>query len=229
MKRIEKLEGRIAARQRIYLQNQQQELWQEYENVLFQEEMLWMQKSRCKWLVQGDRNMKFFDTTTMVRRKRNKIEALLNENGDWEYDNDKLMTMVVDYFKGLYREEQEVFSPLHTIVRFPSVDGDAIRNCLSFFKEEEIKDAVFIMNPLKAPGSDGLNALFLQSQWEVIKTPVIYLVGEIFLNPSSIGRIDQTFIVLIPKVQSPSMLKEFRPISLCNITYKIVTRILAST
>ncbi|KAJ4850290.1 hypothetical protein Tsubulata_019918 [Turnera subulata] len=53
----------------------------EYERILVREELLWMQKSRCQWLSCGDQNSHFFHTTTITRRKRNRIEALKDESG----------------------------------------------------------------------------------------------------------------------------------------------------
>lgn len=53
----------------LYLQDH---LWREYEKVLFQEEIMWYQKSRCKWLQFGDKNTNYFHGTTIFRRKRAK-------------------------------------------------------------------------------------------------------------------------------------------------------------
>nr|KYP48675.1 hypothetical protein KK1_029657 [Cajanus cajan] len=46
-------------------------LWSEYEHVLIQEELLWFQKSRYKWLELGDRNTKYFHGSTLIRRRKN--------------------------------------------------------------------------------------------------------------------------------------------------------------
>ena len=40
--------------------------------------------------------------------------------------------------------------------------------------------------------------------------------------------INQTFVSLIPKVDNPESVKQFRPISLCNVAYKVVTKIVAN-
>lgn len=55
-------------------------LKKEWTNVLLQEELLWMQKSREHWLGFGEKNTKFFHTLTLVRRRRNKIEMLKDED-----------------------------------------------------------------------------------------------------------------------------------------------------
>ena len=54
------------------------------------------------------------------------------------------------------------------------------------------------------------------------------LVFSIFQNPQNVKGINQTFVSLIPKVDNPESVKQFRPISLCNVAYKVVTKIVAN-
>lgn len=54
------------------------DLLREFEIVLEQEELIWLQKSREKWVVYGDRNTKFFHMSTIIRRRRNKVDMLKN-------------------------------------------------------------------------------------------------------------------------------------------------------
>lgn len=65
----------------------EQQLQQEYDNILFQEELHWYQKSREKWITLGDRNTKFFHAETIIRRKRNKIHGLNLPTGTWCTDD----------------------------------------------------------------------------------------------------------------------------------------------
>ena len=94
--------------------------------------------------------------------------------------------------------------------------------------EVEVKKALFDMGPLKAPGPDGLNPLFYQSQWETVGGSVVKLVLSMFEKPDLIEHINGTQIVLIPKVAIPQTIQDLRPISLCNVIYKIVTKIISN-
>lgn len=81
---------------------------------------------------------------------------------------------------------------------------------------------------LKAPGPDGFHAAFFQKCWKVVGPWVIDLVRDFFTNGSSLNLINHTNIALIPKVDNPETVSNFRPISLCNVTYKIITKIMVN-
>lgn len=97
-KRKCRLENRLTGIQRCldnvdsaYLMNLEMNLQQEYNNVLKEEEILWYQKSREKWVKLGDRNTSFFHTRTIVRRRRNCINGLnLTNDRTWCTDGEML-------------------------------------------------------------------------------------------------------------------------------------------
>ncbi|KAH1130014.1 hypothetical protein J1N35_001392 [Gossypium stocksii] len=93
--------------------------------------------------------------------------------------------------------------------------------------DEEIKKTLFDMATLKALGSDGLHAIFYQSQWEFVGPSICTWVKK-----NSNGSIDpdlnNSFIVFIPKVQHPECFSLFCPISLCSVLYKLVMKVIAN-
>jgi hypothetical protein len=96
------------------------------------------------------------------------------------------------------------------------------------FSDKEIGDALFQISPLKAPGKDGFPARFYQRHWGVFKNDIIEAVKEFFKSGIMPEGINYTIIVLIPKKKNPMCLKDFRPISLCNVIYKIVSKCLVN-
>lgn len=74
----------------------------EYNLVLEQEELFWLHKSRNSWLREGDRNTHFFHLSTVIRRRRNKLEGLNNADGGWKTDKQDMKQIIVTYFQELF-------------------------------------------------------------------------------------------------------------------------------
>ncbi|KAL5770257.1 hypothetical protein ACOSP7_014411 [Xanthoceras sorbifolium] len=84
------------------------------------------------------------------------------------------------------------------------------------------------MAPSKAPGVDSFNTGFYQRFWDVVSKSVIEMCLGILNGFRSMKEINHTLIVLIPKVERAVKIGKFRPISLCNVIYKIVSKVLAN-
>jgi len=98
----------------------------------------------------------------------------------------------------------------------------------SEFTAEEVKVALSQMGSTKAPRPDGMNALFYQNFWHVVGDNVVLAVLDFLNNGNMLPKINHTNIVLIPKVKNPMKMSDFRPISLCNVIYKIISKVLAN-
>jgi hypothetical protein len=77
------------------------------------------------------------------------------------------------------------------------------------------------------PGPDGLNAAFYKATWNWSKHDVHHLVTDFYTNSTLPADLNRTFITLIPKKPNPVIPQDFRPISLCNVIYKIISKSLA--
>lgn len=84
------------------------------------------------------------------------------------------------------------------------------------------------MHPTKAPGPYGLPSLFFQKYWSIVGRGVTKLAMDILNHYKNPVYRNSAFITLIPKHKNPSTPKYFRPISMCNMVMKIVTRAIAN-
>jgi hypothetical protein len=96
------------------------------------------------------------------------------------------------------------------------------------FTEEEVKEALFQMYPMKAPGPDGYPAHFFQRNWDICGHDITRTVLQVLNGDDLPEEINSMFIVLISKLPNPTSMGQFRPISLCNVIYKIISKALAN-
>lgn len=151
------------------LLNQEESLLKELDVVLEQEEILWFQKSREKWIELGDRNTKYFHTSTIIRRRRNRIEMLKNNDGAWISDPTELENLAVGYYQRLYSmedidHEMEVLSP----AGFVDLSRAEVTELSKPFSSRDVEESVRSMGKLKAPGPDGYQPIFYQKNWDVV-------------------------------------------------------------
>ena len=84
------------------------------------------------------------------------------------------------------------------------------------------------MDPFKAPGPDGFHAGFFQCMWDIVGDSIIKFARNFFDKGCLLERVNDTLLVLIPKVKYSETIKQLRPISLCNVCYKIVTKVMTT-
>ncbi|WVZ51469.1 hypothetical protein U9M48_002614 [Paspalum notatum var. saurae] len=196
--------------------------------ILYREEMMWLQRSRISWLKEGDRNTNFFHRKAMWRAKKNKIKKLKREDGSWCSDQGEMGSMVTDYFTTLFTADQSInFEGVVSLFQ-QCITEEMNKELMKPYSDEEIGDALHQIGPLKAPGPDGLPARFFQRNWVMLRKEVIEAIQNFFETGIMPDGINETKIVLIPKLAFPETLKDFRPISLCNVLYKVVSQCLVN-
>ncbi|CAL9005467.1 unnamed protein product, partial [Prunus brigantina] len=195
-------------------------LIKEYNCVLEQEAMFWKQKSRLQWLQEGDQNTKFFHLTTIIRRRRNKIERLKNNEGVWVEEAQDIKGLAMAYFEQFFSQEIVEHSDLTLPKLFPVIDSTDLELLEKEVDMAEIKRSLFGIGGLKALGVDGFPACFYQAQWNKCADDIFAMVTQAFQKCSIPDKLNYTLITLVPKVQSPQSMVQFRPISLCSTLYK---------
>lgn len=96
------------------------------------------------------------------------------------------------------------------------------------FTSEEIKHALDCIGNLKAPGIDGMPALFYKEYWHIVGDDICREVRNFLSGGNMPSDWNKTVLVIIPKVPNPEKLRDLRPISLCNVIYKIASKVLAN-
>ncbi|GKV49843.1 hypothetical protein SLEP1_g56570 [Rubroshorea leprosula] len=183
------------------------------------------QKSRHRWLKEGDANTKYFHGCIVHRRKQNGITGLYS-NGEWIEDVGEVKELARNYFKGKF-EKEKWSRPTLEDLQFKKISEADNKFLISKFSTEEIEEAVWGCNGTKSPGPDGFNFNFIKKVWPVIKEDVYAFLAEFHENGKLVKGNNASFLVLIPKKDNPQSLGDYRPISLISSMYKIVSKILA--
>ena len=113
---------------------------------------------------------------------------------------------------------------LHSIL---TPRGEDLELMVQPFQCEEIDRIIKQMPTDKAPGPDGFNGLFLKKCWSIVKGEFYTLCQDFYLGNLNLESINTSYIILIPKTSSPESVNDYRPISLMNISLKLLTKILA--
>ena len=170
-------------------------------------------------------NTIFFHAIKKQRRAKNKITGLLDSAGNLVEDEEKLVTIATDYFRDLFATSNpelivEALANVTTSM-FDQINADLT----SPVSEWEVKLALFAMHPEKVPKPDGLTALFYQKLWDIVKDDLTRMVNEFLFEGIMTNGLNDANIYLIPKKDNPNEMSQFRPISLCSVSYKIISKV----
>lgn len=190
--------------------------------------ILWKQKSRELWLKKGDRNTKFFHLSTIIQRRHNNIDAIKFEDGSWVTSSKDIRLPFFNSFKSMFTKE-EVFFPKHLDnLISPCITEEENSILQNIPTPEEIKATLFQMQDLKAPGLDGFPALYYKEFWYIVGESVTQVVTSFFEFGRLPKEVNSSLIILIPKISNPSSVNNFCSISLCNVVYKIILKLLVA-
>lgn len=138
-----------------------------------------------------------------------------------------ICTLILQYFSNLFTPTPCNTHPVLQAVA-PCINAEDNHLLAAPFSDDEFKDVVIQMHSDKALVPDGLNPTFYKRFWALCGGEVIKACKQ-WLNlgylPSALG---ETNIVLIRKCEYPRTMKDLRPISLCNVVYKILAKSLAN-
>lgn len=183
---------------------------------------IWFQKSRLNWAHNEDKNTKFFHIIASKRQSRNLLDSVLF-NGIRYVEPRMIKQVVLRHFSSVFAENWACRPKL--VGLFVTLSSTEVREVLEApFTMEEVWRVVKESSGSKAPGPNGFNMACVQKCWQVTKNDIFQFLQEFHSNGRLVKGLNSSFIALIPKVVSPSSLVDFRPISLLNLAYKILSK-----
>lgn len=158
----------------------------------------------------------------------NRIRKLRREDGSVVEEEEAMKEVVTSYFINLFtsfagHRLEELLSHIDSRVTPPMNEL-----LCKEFTEKEVLAAIDSIGDLKAPGPDGMPSLFYKKCWDIVGDKVLHEVLNVLNGGPMPDGWNDTCVVLIPKIKNPESMKDMRPISLCNIVYKLVSKVLAN-
>ncbi|XP_074346861.1 uncharacterized protein LOC141685668 [Apium graveolens] len=169
------------------------------EDLMLSEEIYWQQRAKSFWLQDGDSNSRYFHAYATSRRKQNQAGYLKDESGAVINKHEEMCELVKGYFSRIFGGTKRL--EMNSLDEQEAViTEEQNRDLIAEFKIEEFSEAIKQMHPDKSAGPDGLNPAFYQHFWG--------LFGKDKDNADE--------------------MKDLRPITLCNILYKVISKVLAN-
>ncbi|KAL0355542.1 UNVERIFIED_CONTAM: hypothetical protein Sradi_4001100 [Sesamum radiatum] len=187
------------------------------------------QRAKMSWLKHGDQCSQLFFRKVNTRRVRQRIYQITIVAGDSVTEPSQVAEEFVAYYHMLLggtRVRRRLDLPfLQPVLRCTISQADA-NELIAEVTDAEIKGALFDISEDSAPGPDGYSSAFFKSAWSEIGGHVCDAVREFFHSGRILKQINSTLLVLIPKMQLPTRVSDFRPIACCNVLYKVITKVL---
>lgn len=208
-----------------------QEKWSFLRDI---EECFFRQKSRINWLTEGDLNTTYFFRICQTRASYNAIRSFILLSGVIITDPMEMSAHAVNHFKSIPGLLPQACHTLHSSIgwfqsltdfRCPS---SLTQRMTAIPQSEDIRKLFFKLNANKAPGPDGLTSGFFKASWDIIGEEVTASITHFFTSSFLPASANSTILALVPKFPGASRITEFRPISLLNTIYKVISRLLVS-
>ncbi|KAM2227925.1 hypothetical protein ACFXTI_014684 [Malus domestica] len=178
-------------------------------------------------MVYGDRNTAFFYNSIKKRANRNRIASICRSDGSITSVENEIKHETVGYFQSLLGSDFALPSfevNLADLVTNP-ISTEVVTAIIREVSGDEFCKVCFSLKANKALGPDSFNAFFFQKAWPIIGDQIILAIQEFFNSTRLLRELNTTIITLVLKVPNPSSMGDFRPISCCNILYKIISKL----
>ena len=192
-------------------------------------------RAKARWHLYGERNTKYFCNLEKRHYNEKLMTKLINDDGEELTSLPDIIEEQKSFYENLYSsrcplnnlERNKRFFPENTnMTKLTNEESLEIDNDITV---EECFKVLKNMKRNKSPGSDGFTVEFYQFFWNELKIPMIRSFRESFKNNHLTNTQKLGIITCLPKPGKPKeFIKNWRPISLINVDYKIISGVIAN-
>ncbi|XP_074314339.1 uncharacterized protein LOC141649551 [Silene latifolia] len=204
--------------------------------LLRDQRQYWVQRSKVKSEILDGFPTRFLYNRVKQRSTKHHILALRTTDNVWLESPDDITEEIVTYFKHLLTSNTALAPASHVESLKSCFDGLTFPRLGSFecsllqepFRETKVMIALRGMDASKSPGPDGITPLFFHTFWPQIGHLVTSAILRFLNSGVMLKEWNNTLIVLIPKTDKPECVSQYRPISLCNVVYRLASKCMAN-
>ncbi|GJW21025.1 RNA-directed DNA polymerase, eukaryota, reverse transcriptase zinc-binding domain protein [Tanacetum coccineum] len=186
------------------------------------------QKAKINWLKEGDKNSAYFHSILRTKKNKSRVEKICKENRS-RVDGEKVLEKFVNHFQSFLGKSQlvQTLSNMNEFVQAKLSKEEALA-MIAMVTDEDIKATLLDIDSSKPAGLDRYTSCFFKRAWSCIGNNICLAIKEFFQNGKVPGEINGTLIALVPKIDTPNKVSDFRLIACCNVLYKCISKILTN-
>jgi len=183
-------------------------------------------RSRAEWLEDSDRPTRYFFQLQSSNAQKSHMSSIYDSSGAEVSSQEEIEQAHVDFYSSLFSEEPvDLNFPNHLLSSLScQLSPDQSSLCEGALTIDEISFAVKNMNTNKSPGPDGLTVEFYRRFWDVLSPHLILVCNACFEAGEMCDSMKTSNTRVIFKKGDRKSLKNWRPISLLNVDYKICSK-----
>lgn len=184
------------------------------------------QRSRFRWLKEGDANSKFFQAVANGRRAKNFITHV-KHGEEIITEHDRMEEVFSEVYQSLIGTAH---ARSHTLdLQFLGMESVDLSELEAIFTEEEVWAVIKDLSADRASGPDGYIGAFYQRAWNIIKPDIMAALLKVFVGDGrGFAKLNRALIVLIPKKVDAELVSDYCPISLPHSMSKLFAKLLAT-
>ncbi|KAL0282278.1 UNVERIFIED_CONTAM: hypothetical protein Sradi_7266200, partial [Sesamum radiatum] len=186
------------------------------------------QRAKLRWLKYGDQNSKVFFRKINSTRVKQRVFQLTKVSGETLTNQHEVIQEFISYFQTLIGGSTphrivDLGFLQHELREITTAEASLL---VAPVTASEVNEAFFEIDVESAPGPDGFSSAFYRAAWPVVGQSMLEAVGEFFRTGKLLKQINTNLLALILKMNMPTYVSDYRPISCCNVLYKAITKII---
>ena len=188
-------------------------------------------RSRAKWREEGEKSTSYFLNLEKRMFSDKLIASLENGNGKFITNQKEIIDRLVEYYREMFKKrsmDSNLSENFMNDVHIKQITSNERAELETPLDPKELEAALKGMSTTKSPGSDGFSVEFYLRFWNDIKHFFLQMVAESVQCNKLPRTLSEGILTLVPKANRPrSEIKSYRPITLLNVSYKIIATAIA--